>query len=613
MDDQVADQGYDEEDPKREMASGEDKRDTAGQPHDSAGPPDTGNEPESAGDGGAEAGAPIAAAVEAEPVVGAAVAAEQAQEPAVEAAPPGEPTAEGKAAREPVLEAGPAHEPVLAAEAGGEPAREAEPWQEPGVADGRPPEEGQLETEAAPEPASAPAGEPTMAQLLLEESEYLPGQVAAGDLVEGIVVRKDKDQLVLDIGTKQQAVVPINDLVRLPRDFIDSLRVGQTLPVVVVRPEWREGEVLASAYQARSVADWQRAENLQQSGEIVELRVVGFNKGGVLLEFGQLQGFVPRSHLAGVAGQEEAAREALTQMVGTTVPVRVIEVNRRRRRLIMSHRQAVHQWRANRKRLLMEQLQEGTICHGRVSSVADFGAFVDLGGADGLIHLSELTYERGKHPRDVVRVGQEVDVYVLSVDRERGRIGLSLKRLTEDPWSIAEQEHYVGELVEVTIVSITKFGAFARLEDGLEGLIHVSELADTRIDNPREVVRPGQRITVEIIALDARRKRLGLSIRRVPEHLRQPLSELISQVAHEELPAGEDGAPAFSPESAGENEEPGTGDEEEGQASGADAEPRAEDVKAPDFGPTTAEGEAAGSLPGEIGSDAPDNGEGDGA
>ncbi len=379
--------------------------------------------------------------------------------------------------------------------------------------------------------------QPSMMELLLEESEFLPGQVSAGDLIEGIVVRKDKEQLVLDIGTKQQAVVPINDLVRLPRDFLDSLRLGERLPVVVVRPEWREGEVLASAYQARAVADWQRAESLLQSGEIVELRVVGSNKGGVLLEFGQLQGFVPRSHMVGLAGREDAARETLSQMVGTTMPVRVIEVNRRRRRLIMSHRQAARQWRADRKRVLMAELQEGTVRRGRVSSVADFGAFVDLGGADGLIHHSELTYERGRHPRDVVHVGQEVDVYVLSVDRERGRIGLSLKRLTEDPWATAEQEHYVGELVEVQIVGITKFGAFARLEDGLEGLIHISELADMRVDNPREVVRPGQRITVEILALDARRKRLGLSIRRVPEHLRQPLSELISQVAHEEQPS----------------------------------------------------------------------------
>lgn len=406
-------------------------------------------------------------------------------------------------------------------------------------------------SEAEGEPPGEGGDERSMMELLLEESEYLPGQVAAGDVVEGIIVRKDKEQLVLDIGTKQQAVVPISDLVRLPREYLDSLAVGQRVSVVVVRPEWREGEILVSIYQARAMADWQRAEALQHSGEIVELPVVGFNKGGVLLEFGQLQGFVPRSHLATPAGSEEETRDAFSQLSGTRIPVRVIEVNRRRRRLIMSHRQALRQWRADRKRALIADLREGTILRGRVSSVADFGAFVDLGGADGLIHLSELTYQRGKHPRDVVQVGQEVDVYVLSVDRERGRIGLSLKRLSEDPWSVAEQEHYIGELVEVTIVGITKFGAFARLEDGLEGLIHISELADARIENPRDVVRTGQRITVEIIALDARRKRLGLSIRRVPEHLRQPLSELISQVAAEDQPAEGEASADRTAESGG--------------------------------------------------------------
>jgi small subunit ribosomal protein S1 len=372
-------------------------------------------------------------------------------------------------------------------------------------------------------PDAPPDGEGiSMMELLLGESDFMPGKYQRGDLVEGKVLRKDRDQLILDIGAKQEGVVPGSDLMRLPRETIDSISVGDTIQAVVIRPEGREGEILVSLHQARTVLDWDRANACLESGEILELDVVGYNKGGVLVGFGNLQGFIPRSHLARPGGEGEDPVDLLTSMVGERLAVKVIEVARRKRRLIMSERLAMREWRSERKKRLLDTLQEGETRRGRVSSVADFGVFVDLGGADGLVHVSELTHERGKHPRDVVRIGQEVQVYVLSVDRDKKRIGLSMKRLQSDPWATVEDDHYVGELVEASITNLSKFGAFARLDDGLEGLIHISELSDHHIEHPREGARPGQRVTVEIIAIEPDRQRIGLSIRRVPPHLRAP-------------------------------------------------------------------------------------------
>ncbi len=449
-----------------------------------------------------------------------------------------------------------------------------------------------------------PADESTMSDMerLLEEGDYLPEQVNRGDLVKGTVVRKDEDQLILDIGAKQQGVVPHGDLLRMPRDYLDGINVGDLLDVVVLRPDWREGEVLVSVYQAQTMADWEKAQENLESGEILELDVVGYNKGGVLVQYGHLQGFVPRSHLAGLGAptEGEGGSDALEQVLGQGIPVKVIEVHRRRRRLIMSHRQALHQWRSERKKSLIDELSEGEVRSGRVSSVADFGAFVDLGGADGLVHVSELTYERGKHPRDIVKVGQEVEVYVLSVDRKRRRIGLSIKRLQSDPWATVEQDHYVGELVEASVSNLTKFGAFARLEDGLEGLIHISELSDRHVDHPREVLKPGQGVTVEVISIDANRQRIGLSIRRVPEHLRAPEGveepepdaaapeEAAAEGAPEEAPAVEAvDAPSGPEEAEGSAAETATEAEDEGEAEAkaeeeAEAEVEAEEEAEPE-------------------------------
>ena len=360
----------------------------------------------------------------------------------------------------------------------------------------------------------------SMMELLLREGDYLPERIQRGDLVEGVVVTKERNQLTINIGAKQDGVVPSSDVMRLPPGHFDSIGVGDEVKAIVIRPENSDGEVLVSIHQALSLTDWSDAQALMESGEIIELEIVGFNKGGVLVGYGNLQGFLPRSHLSRLAGREQGAAERLAEFIGEKIPVKIIEVERKKRRLIMSERLALREWRADQKKKLLSELTEGEIRTGRVSSIADFGAFVDLGGADGLVHVSELTYERGKHPRDVVKVGQEVNVYVLHVDHERSRIGLSMKRLIEDPWANVEESHYVGELAEGTISNLADFGAFARLEDGLEGLIHISELSDVHVEHPNEVVKVGQNVTVEVISIEPDRQRIGLSIRRVPEHLR---------------------------------------------------------------------------------------------
>ncbi len=358
----------------------------------------------------------------------------------------------------------------------------------------------------------SPEEEMSMMELLLEESGFMPGNFQRGALVEGIVVRKDKNQLTLDIGAKQEAVVPASDLMRLPSEVVDALKVGDTVRGVIMRPE---GEIVISLYQALTVDDWDKAKALEESGEILELPIVGTNKGGILVQLGNLQGFIPRSHVAQGADEGDGSNR-----MGMVIPVKVIEVNQRKRRLIVSERQALREWRSAKKGRLLDALQEGETRTGTVSSVTDFGAFVDLGGADGLIHVSEITHERGRSPKDILKVGQSITVYILSIDRERSRIGLSLKRLQPDPWQTVERDHYVGELAEASIANLAKFGAFARLDDGLEGLIHISELSDGHVEHPREAVRVGQRVTVEIIAIDPERRRVGLSIRRVPTHLR---------------------------------------------------------------------------------------------
>jgi len=359
----------------------------------------------------------------------------------------------------------------------------------------------------------------SMAELWDEECKSMvPGR---GEIIEGVIAEITPSEVLVDIACKSEGIVPIRDLERLDTDTRKSLKVGSKVFVYVIRPEDGEGSTILSLSRALQENDWRQATTLFDSGETFEETVAGSNKGGLIINIGHLRGFVPASQITSVRlpreGNDEEREAILQKLVGEKVRIKIIELDRRRNRLILSERAAVREWRQGQKERLLDELAEGMVRRGVVSSLCDFGAFVDLGGADGLVHLSELSWRRVGHPKQVLTVGQEVDVYVLSVDRDSRRIALSIKRLQKEPWSTVEERYQIGQLVTGKITKLTDFGAFARLDEDIEGLIHISELAENRINHPREVVQEGQELTLRVIRIDASKQRLGLSLRRVDD------------------------------------------------------------------------------------------------
>jgi len=397
------------------------------------------------------------------------------------------------------------------------------------------------------------AGSP-MWKFLNEEYDYK--RPKRGDIRYAEVMSIGDDEIIVDIGGKTEGIVPKGDLQRMGPEALAEIEVGDKVPVYVLRPESADGDVIVSLNMARSMEDWRRAEKLFEDGDIFEGTVSGHNKGGLLVYFGRIRGFVPSSQLTGLGRRtgHESRMEMLSKMEGQEMTLKVIEVDRQRRRLILSQRAAAREWREKRKADLLNELQEGDILTGAVRNLCDFGAFVDLGGADGLIHISELSWRRVKHAREVLNVGDEVEVYVLRVDRERKRIGLSLKRLQPDPWHVAEEAYEVGQIVKGMVTNIVDFGAFARIEDGIEGLIHVSELSDGDFA-PQDLVREGEELYVKILSIDADRQRMGLSLKQAPSieevEGKEALAEMRSVAAVE---LEEEGEVAVEPE--GETEEP---------------------------------------------------------
>ena len=357
--------------------------------------------------------------------------------------------------------------------------------------------------------------------------EWLAGtedlsEVKRGDILEGVIVSVTPTEILIDVGCKADGLVSGRELERMTPEELAEIHVGDRLPVFVVSPEDREGNIVLSLSKARSMRDWQRAEELFNSQEIFEGYVCDCNKGGVIVNVGQLRGFVPASQLVSdvqerrEAGQSNEERQ-WASLMGRRLQLKVIELDRNRNRLILSERAALRDWRQSAKQRLLDQLQVGAVCRGVVTSLCDFGAFVDLGGADGLVHLSELSWERVSHPREVLQEGQEVEVYILDVDRDKQRIGLSLRRLMPQPWEAAASQLAVGQIVEATITKIVNFGAFARIADSVEGLIHISELSDARINHPHEVVREGDVVSLKVIRIDPERRRIGLSLKQARE------------------------------------------------------------------------------------------------
>lgn len=274
--------------------------------------------------------------------------------------------------------------------------------------------------------------------------------------------------------------------------------------------------------------------------------VAGFNRGGVTIKVGRLRGFVPTSQLVSVQsmsqdGASDNLEARLADLVGKKLKLKVVEMDQKRNRLILSERQANRDWRKQAKERLLSELKKGDKCSGIVTSMSDFGAFIDLGGADGLVHLSEITWGHINHPGEVLKIGQRVEAYVLNVDMERRRIGLSLRRLQPEPWSVVHERYAVGQLVDATITKLTNFGAFARLDDGIEGLIHLSELSEKRVGHARDVLREGQRMKLRIIRIDPQRRRIGLSLKQAPEeeYTEMDWREQLAEMGDDE-PAGAD-------------------------------------------------------------------------
>ncbi|UCD98919.1 MAG: S1 RNA-binding domain-containing protein [Chloroflexota bacterium] len=357
----------------------------------------------------------------------------------------------------------------------------------------------------------------TMEQLLDNEDLGfdLPRQ---GEIRKGTVARVSETEILVSIGTKSEGVIPSRELDQVEKELQDQLTVGNEVTVYVVNPEDQNGNVLLSFVRALEEKDWLLAESLLASGEPYDGKIMGFNKGGLIIPVGQLRGFVPASQvslLRRIDSSGNTPEQRWGAMVDEEITVSVIEVDRERRRLILSERAALQETRESLKERLLEELSEGDVRGGRVTSLADFGAFVNIDGADGLVHLSEISWERIEHPREVLKVGQEVQVKVIGIDHDRKRIGLSIRQLQADPWVKKIEDLKEGQLVEGTITHLTKFGAFARLDEDLEGLIHISEISEQRVAHPKEVLHEGDVVTLRVIKIEPERHRIGLSLRKV--------------------------------------------------------------------------------------------------
>lgn len=384
------------------------------------------------------------------------------------------------------------------------------------------------EKNIATEPKELPSPIPNANGTSVEEEEELhlmeqflsdPGHdyrnLQYGDTVDGTIMKVDKDEILVDIGSKAEGVVPAREMQSLTAEDRAALQVGAELLVFVVQSEDKEGRAVLSVDRARQEKSWRHLQHVYESNDIISAQVINYNKGGLLVNLEGVRGFVPASQVSGISrGPETQKQSDMARMVGQDLQLKIIEINRSRNRLILSERQAVQEVREVKKDELLSSLKEGDIRTGTVSSVCDFGAFVDIGGADGLVHLSELSWSRVKHPGEVLKVGDRIPVYILSIDNERKRIALSVKRTQDEPWTTVNERYQLGQLVECTITQLASFGAFARVEDGIEGLIHVSELGDERVQHPRELVQEGDVVQARIIRIDPARKRMGLSLRR---------------------------------------------------------------------------------------------------
>ena len=479
--------------------------------------------------------AAVEAVAVAEPV------AEAAAEPVPEAA--AEPVAE--AAAEPVAEAVPAVEPAEpVAEAAAEPVAEAAPAV---VAETEPVAEAGPSGVSAEDLADAPAAEepdavlpvaavrpePSTMEELLAEQDTDIRSFKHGDVVEGAIVRIDKDEILVDIGAKSEGVVSNRELYGRNAESSPVLAVGDVVLVYVLQPESPEGHVVLSLRRAGLERKWRSMQEQFETGVIIEAPVIDHNKGGLIVDCG-IRGFVPISQIVDFPRrpQNEQPRDAAQEIaeklqpyVGRRLRLKILEVNRKANRLILSEKVALYEERREKRDELFSSLQVGQKVKGNIRSIAPFGVFVDLGGIDGLVHKSELSWNKVNNPEAGYKVGEEVEAEVIDINHERGRISLSIRRLQPDPWHSTVADFKVGEIIDGTVTKLVNFGAFVRVRDGLEGLIHISELSHQRVAHPGDVVREGQTIKLKIISLDSERHRLGLSLKQAEEAPARPAPE----------------------------------------------------------------------------------------
>lgn len=338
-----------------------------------------------------------------------------------------------------------------------------------------------------------------------------------GDTRKGIIVSISSQGVIVALDNlKRDGIVPNSDVNKLDEAEREALQVDDEITVQIVNTHDPDS-LIVSIYEARVLEDWDRVEELKRTGEMVEVEVGGYNKGGLIAPFGRLRGFIPLSQASGFSrglGDRERQRK-MAKMRGEKLHVKVIEVDRERKRLVFSEREGKREFEAKRKREFLKTINVGDHLSGRVRSIRDFGIFVDLGQADGLVHVSELAWHRVNHPKEVVKVGQVVDVEVLKVDRERERISLSRKPHLVNPWSVAEENYLEGDLVEGTIIRITDYGAFVELEPGVEGLLHITQLSRSMVNNVQEIIQEGERHLLRVLTVDAGRQRIRLSLKQV--------------------------------------------------------------------------------------------------
>ncbi len=384
--------------------------------------------------------------------------------------------------------------------------------------------------EPDPEPVIDTRPEPTTMEELLNEQ---PGDIRSlkhGDVVEGTVVRIDKDEMLVDIGAKSEGVVSNRELYGRNTETQPQLAIGDVVLVYVLQPESNEGHAVLSLRRAGLERKWRSMQEQLDAGAIIEAPVIDHNKGGLIVDCG-IRGFVPISQIVDFPRrpQNEQPRDAAQEIaeklqpyVGRKLRLKILEVNRKANRLILSEKVALYEERREKRDELFSSLQVGQHVKGNVRSIAPFGVFVDLGGIDGLVHKSELSWNKVNNPESGYQVGEEVEAEVIDINHERGRISLSIRRLQPDPWNSTVADLKVGDIIEGTVTKIVNFGAFVRVREGLEGLIHISELSHQRVAHPGDVVHEGQRLKLKVISLDSERHRLGLSLKQAEEAPARP-------------------------------------------------------------------------------------------